>query len=107
MKNKIKNYLLKYLLNAILVEDVVTENSAKQVMIGGVVVAPDELRGLKTEAEYVLNSRVWSLLENTLKSQAQQVIFNKSTSFEDCTTGKLMLYNLDVQKRILKKLSTD
>lgn len=75
-------------------------------MIGGKVQKPDELKAYKAEAKYILDSRVWSLLENTLKSQAQKVIFEKSKDFNDCTSGKLMLYNLDVQKKILQRIST-
>ncbi len=100
-KQRIINYLLKHLLNAIVLEDVVTENTAKQLMIGGIVQKPDEVKALKAEAKMILDTRVWSLLENTLKAQAQNKIFIKSLNFSDTAAGKLMLYNLDVQKKIL------
>jgi len=106
LKRKIINYLLKHYLTAVVIEDVVTENTAKQLMINGVVPRSDELKSIKVEAKYILESKTWALLTNTLKSQAQKKIFEKALSFDDCTSGKTMLYNLDVQDKILKKLST-
>ena len=96
MKNIIKNYLLRHLLNPVMVEDVITQDKTNKIYLGGKLVSEDRLRQWQAEIKAIEGSDVWKCAEESLRFQAQDKIFNISTKFEDVVAGKLMLYNLEV-----------
>ena len=59
------------------------------------------MRNLITEAKALEGFRIWSIMQETIRNEAMDRGFNKSTSFDDLKTCKLMLYNLDVLKSIV------
>jgi hypothetical protein len=105
MKKLIRNLLLKHLLKAIVLSDVLKMDEKTGVMtLGGEKLTENELRGLKEEAGYIKRTRLWSVLTNTLQDQAHTVMFQKSKNWEDMVTGKTMLYNIDIQEKIIDML---
>jgi len=105
MKKLILNLLLKHLLKAITLSDVLKiDEKTGQATLGGEKITDNELRGLKEEAGYIQRTRLWSVLTNTLQDQAHTVMFTKSKSWEDMVTGKTMLYNIDIQQKIIDML---
>lgn len=43
-------------------------------------------------------------MQETLKDEAQTIMFLKSKDFQDMLVGKMMLYNLDVQNKIVERV---
>lgn len=103
MKQRIINYLHKHLLNAIVVEDVVTTNTKTGViMLNGKVIKNNELNQLQAEIKALEGFRIWSVMTNSLRHIAQDKVFNKSLDFNDVVAGKLMLYNIGIMESIAK-----
>lgn len=110
MKQRIINWLLRKLLNAITLDEIVTSDKAGVVMIDGKPINPAEMKSLLAEAKAMSGFRLWSLMSNTTKHHAEEKIFNKSINMDDIRFGKAMLYNLSLQQSIInyvlsKKLS--
>lgn len=72
------------------------------MFIQGKKITDSELKMLKEESSYILRTRLWSILTNSLKDQAKKSMFERSKSWEDMLFGKAMLYNLDVQEKIIE-----
>ncbi len=62
----------------------------------------EEVAGLKSESEFMLNSDLWRLLEGTIRHMAYEIMFTKSKSFDDMLSGKMLLYHLDMQKKLME-----
>lgn len=105
-KIKKENQLTKDLLCVVVPEDVVTTDKQGQLFIGGTKLTAMEVGSLKSEAEFLVKTRLWSILTNSLKDQAMKVMFERSTTFDDMRAGKMMLYNLNVQEKIIYALLT-
>lgn len=99
-----KNELLKEFFCAVVPEDVITQDKAGQLYLGGKVASPREVEVLQKEVDFLERSQIWKLLTNSLIDQAHMTMFNNSQSFEDMRSGKMMLYNIGVQKAILQKI---
>ena len=63
-----------------------------------------QISNLKQEVYMFKNTQLYSIFMNTVKDQAQQIMFNKSKDFDDMRTGKAMLYNLDILDNIAKTI---
>lgn len=75
-----------------------------KLLLGKEEIPPQLLSALKVEAGALSNMSLWKVFQETLKDQAHQIMFEKSETFEDLRSGKMMLYNLDVQKNIVDLL---
>lgn len=105
MIKTLKNWLISYLYCAVTPDKVCTINKqSNQVFINGRLLTAQELADLKVEAERMKNSKLWAILTDTLVFQAQQRMFNASKNEIDMIAGKMMLWNLDVQKQIIEKI---
>ena len=101
MKQRLINFLLRHLLNAVVVDDVVQVNErTKEVFINGVIATTDELRSLSAEVKGLEKMRVWSLMTGTVKHIAKDKVFNKSLKFEDVMYGKSMLFCVETIESI-------
>ena len=81
---------------------IVTYNKdAGIIFIGSRRLEPAEIVALKGEADFLLQSNLWSIIGETLKDIACKTMFEKSTTFDDMRSGKMMLYNLSIQNNIL------
>ncbi len=78
----------------------------RAVFIGGVKAEPMQLQNLKAEAEFLLNSSLWSILHETPKELAHRAMFVAGESLADMAKGRTVLYTLNTQKRILDMLMT-
>lgn len=102
-KIKIRNWVLKHLLNAILIEDVVTISpKVKKVFVNGRELEQGELESIVEEAKFIEKTRLWTLMQGTLNAQAKDKLFNHAVSPDDLFMGKAMLYNLDIQNKIIE-----
>lgn len=104
---------LNDMLSNVDLNSVITYDKVKgMVFIGGERIEPARLNNLRSEAEFLLNSEIWSLIYETPKELAQRAMFVDSQSLDDMKKGKSILFTLATQKKILdvlkavKKLST-
>ncbi len=74
--------------------------------IAGEQITEEELKNLREEAVYLKNCRIWTLLVDTIKTEAQKTMFYKSQNFEDMRTGKMMLYNLRLLEIIVNRVES-
>ncbi len=79
-------------------------DKTKSVYVGGVKADEGQLRNLKAEAEYLLDSSIWKVLHETPKELAQRAMFVAGESIADMQKGRTILYTLSTQKRILDML---
>lgn len=63
-----------------------------------------EVKNLQQEIRHLKSLWIWKIITETLKDQAQQVMFTKSKDYSDMVAGKMMLYNLGVQENIIKMI---
>lgn len=107
MRQRIENWLLRRLFNAIVLDDIISNDPKTGiVLIDGQPVKPVELSSIQAEIKALEGFRIWKIMSNTTKYLAEEKIFNKSVVFDDMRYGKSMLYNLSLQKSILEALKT-
>lgn len=106
LKQKIKQKILNKI-KFINPETVLTKNSSGIVFLNGEKINPQELKLLRDEVKIIKQSKIWKILTDSLVDQARKVMFENCTSYEDLQCGKLMLYNIEVQKNILKLLEQE
>lgn len=98
---KTKNELLKEYFCAVTLDDIMTIDRLGGIKLDGEKLSSGEALGLYEEARYFQGSRLYKILMNSLRDQAQKVMYEKSESFDDMRNGKMMLYNLSVQENII------
>lgn len=111
-KTRLRNWVLKNLLCAVDASQVITVEEKEYsdgkveriVKLGGEIVSPQVIARLKEEAAYIKRTDLWNIMQNRLADVARKTMFEKSKDFNDMLSGKLMLYNLQVQKDIIDKL---
>tara|TARA_R110000868_G_scaffold205126_4_gene453441 strand:- start:4161 stop:4520 length:360 start_codon:yes stop_codon:yes gene_type:complete len=109
LKQKLLTYLTRNLLCAVdetmVITQVNTSNNQAYYLLGKEKMTPNQVAKLHSDARIIQDTDLWNILENTLRSQSYKMMFTKSQTFDDVLSGKLMLYNLDVMKKILDTLS--
>lgn len=91
---------------AVKAEDVLTVSTKSgSIFLGKDKITDGEFKNLQEEASYLKNTRIWSVLTNTLRDQAKKTMFEKSKNWDDMVTGKAMLYNIGVQENIVDILT--
>ncbi len=101
MKQRLVNWLLKNLLNAIVLNDVLLVEKGV-IYLNKKPITDEELRQLISEAKAIESTRLWSILNETLKNDAVDRGWNKSTTLDQMNTGKTIFYTLDLQSQIIK-----
>jgi len=102
-----KNPLSKYL--AINPNQILKFGRGK-VYLGGNIMPKEEFKILQAEVKYIEKTKFWEIITNYIPEQAKQIMFEKSTTFDDMKTGKAMLYNLDLiikLKNIIKAIKLE
>lgn len=83
-------------------KSIVTIDQARGIVfIGGQRIDEARLANLKAESEMLLNSELWKLLSETIRHMAYEQIFVKSKDYSEIVSGKMWLYHLDVQKKLM------
>ncbi len=101
LDEKDKNDLLKEYFCAVVPDDVIRITKTGKVYLGNKEISKGELLSLRQEAEYFKASRLASILWNSLYDQACKIMFEKAENFDDMRNGKMMMYNVSTQKRIV------
>ncbi len=103
MKQRIINYLLKNLLNAVTLQDIIrSDQKTGAIYVDDKVMSLDDIKQCKAEIKAMEGFKVWKLMSETTKSLAEEKLFNQAKTLEDMNFGKAMLYNLSLQKSIMK-----
>jgi hypothetical protein len=106
-KRRLHNKLLNYLLNAITIDEIVTQDpKTKAILIDGNPVQDNEVRQLNAEIKALEGFRIWTLLSHTTKSKAEERIFKLAITTDDIHFGKAMLYNLSLQHSIIEAIKS-
>lgn len=87
-------------------EDLIKEIKGK-IYIGGSIIGEVEMRQLIAEAKALEGFRLWNIINETIKDDALQRGWNKSTSMNDLNAGKTIYYVLDLQNSIIRLLLKD
>ena len=80
----------------------VMTNANGKLFLAGKELTPMEQKILKEEATYISKTELWGIFQNTIADTARKVMFENSKDFDDMRTGKAMLRNLDVQRKIIE-----
>ncbi len=83
---------------------VVRVDKAGALHIGKERAPQARLDNLRAEAEFFLQSDLWSLIMETPKELAQQSMFVTGESLDDLKKGRSMLFTLSTQKNIVETL---
>ncbi len=83
-------------------KSVITVDKMGSVYIGKEKITESHLANLKSESEFFLSSDLWKLLNETMRYTAYERMFIKSESLNDLLAGKMLIYNLDTQQKILE-----
>jgi hypothetical protein len=84
--------------------DVISINPQGALLLGGEAITQNELEILDKEAIFLKNSRLWQIMQMTIRQKAIEKAVLMSTDFEQVLSGKLMIHNLGIQKDILDKI---
>ncbi len=106
IEEKAIQLLNELLSNVDLTKIVAVDKTRGIVYIGGEKADAGRLANLKAEAEFLLNSELWTLIYETPKELAQRAMFVNGESLDDMKKGKSILYTLSTQKNILDTLKS-
>lgn len=70
--------------------------------IDGLELTHQEKINLKNEVRFFNESRLKKILMDSIYDIARKTMFEKSETFDDMLQGKMMLFNISVQKNILQ-----
>lgn len=77
-----------------------------RLQLDGKDINETELANFKQEVSFFRNSRLWNIFNESLKSQAREIMFTRSETFDDMKSGKMMLYNLSIMDNIMKLIES-
>lgn len=105
-KNILRDFVFRHLFNGVSEKDFLVFDKNKNLfLIDGKKVSNSTLKIIKEQAKYIKNSVTFDLLLKEMKSVSHLRMFEKSETPNDLLAGKMMLYNIEVQKRKIHNLS--
>lgn len=104
MRQRIINFALRNLLHAVVLDDVIKQDKAGNIFIGGSQATEDQVRQLIAECKALEGFMVWKILNENIKKDALDRGWNNATNLDQLNTGKVMFYTLDLQKSIINML---
>lgn len=82
----------------------VKTSSGPVIYLGDQLIQDNELWNLSSECDQIVNMRIWNVFQETLKNQAEELIFchpGTPDELDKLHSGKWMLYNLKEQVAIV------
>jgi len=101
---KLRNFLLRHTLGAIVSSDVIRETKEGAIFLGSVKITEAEKAQLLAEAKAIEGMRLWHIMNETTKQLVLEKGWNTSTTLEHLNTAKTMYHTLDLQSSIIKTL---
>ncbi len=96
---------VRRLFNTIGADDILKENAKGEWMMENKQIMDGTRDILKAEAEFLLKSKLWEILQRDIKYQANRKMFIIGKSEIDLITGKLWLFTLDALRTRLESIS--
>jgi len=103
-KAELLNLLFREIFHAVTESEVFRFEKGKFYM-GDVEVGSAEVLMLQQQAQSILSSRIWELLQGNMRSLAIQRMASQSKNWEDVFFGKAMLYELNVIQNSLRSIA--
>lgn len=104
LQKRFINWLIKDLYNTIDKDDILRVEKGV-VYYKGKALDKDGIQILRENAETFKNSKIWRLLRNQVKYEANKKMFNESRVPADILFGKATLYALAIIEDKIKELS--
>lgn len=104
LKTSLLNMVLRHLFPVFKVEQVLTSSKTGHLFLNGELVTEKRKDSLQAQVRMIRNSEIWEILTASLKAQAQKLAFNDSKDLQDLLNAKMILYTIDVQENIIKKI---
>ena len=100
---RLENLILGRLFNAVTLDDIISNRDVtKELVIDGKPIPDHEVRQMQAEIKAMEGFRIWHVMSNTTKRNAEERIFEKSVDMDGIRFGKAMLYNLSLQESIMR-----
>lgn len=97
------HHVLKDLLFAVTPSDVILASHGI-VYVNGEALTPTQLQNLQGEVELIRKTNLYKILFGTPKDVAMKIMFEKAQSFDDMRAGKMLLYALDLQQKVMETI---
>ena len=104
LQKKLINLLARHLFNSVSFDDILSVRK-DGIWLNGRKLSDADVKQIKSEAGALKRFLLWGLLNNELKLAANMRMFEKSQTVEDIVAGKLLLYQVNVQKEIVERIS--
>lgn len=85
-------------------EFVLTSDKQGHLFLNGEIIDGTKQKELIHEASLFKNTKIWDILSNTLKHNAQLTMFNNAKDTQDLMNGKAILYTISTQENIIKTI---
>ena len=105
LKKQLFNKFIKKVFSPIEEKDIIEFLANGQVKVKGKLIEQEEKEALSVEANKIIHSEAWKLVVGTMKNEAKDKIFNKSTAIEEMYFPKAVLYEIDVLEKVLARIS--
>ena len=104
LKNRILNFLLKHLFNAVTEDDVMTVVNGR-LYIGKILQSQENLSAYASQARTMKELLLWEQMIKEMKFAANRSMYENSKTNEDIIFGKAALWIIDVMETKVNKLS--
>ena len=104
IKRRLQNWLTKKLFCTISVEDVLEVRKDGSLWIGNKILPENKAKEFIAQAKLLTELDVWRFMKNNLRYLANQQMFNESKKVEELIAGKMMLYTISIQEKLLNVL---
>lgn len=101
MLERLKNWLIIKLFCAVDIREVLTITKEGRLYLGKDLMTEVQQRNLKAEVKFFKETQLAKILFATLAEHARLTMFERSTTYDDMKSGKLMLLAIDQQKQII------
>lgn len=106
-KRKLKNLLLKKICNVVIDDDLIKYDvKSDRFNFKGKWLDVNSLRNLKEEAKLIKSTMLWKIITNSLREEARLTMNEKAKDFNDMMFGKMALYVIALQEKIIDKFKT-
>jgi hypothetical protein len=100
MKQRIINWLLSRVARIVVPNDIIRRSRGK-IYLGGIELNDTELHSLQAEAKALLNMRIWSIMNESIKQLAYERGWKDSVTIEHLNTAKTQFAVLETQNSII------
>jgi len=103
LKTRLIYWLAKNLLPIVDEKELISFKKDKY-FVNGIELTPQEVAGLRAEADVIGKMRLWQIIVNDLNERSQKKIYKDALDSTDFVIGKTILYMLDVQKKFIERM---